>query len=66
MKEEDILRKKLSAGDSPFKVPENYFENFTSQLMDQLPEKTVVVEAPKPSKWQKIKLCREQRDGVHR
>ena len=39
MKEEDILRKKLSTKENPFKVPENYFENFTSQMMDQLPEK---------------------------
>ncbi len=55
MKEEDILRKKLSIEDNPFKVPENYFENFSSQLMDQLPDKPTIVEASKPSKWQKIK-----------
>ena len=27
-------------GNNPFKVPEGYFENFTSQIMSQLPEKT--------------------------
>lgn len=26
---------------SPFKVPENYFENFNMKIMDQLPEKEV-------------------------
>ncbi len=55
MKEEDILRKKLSANDTPFKVPDNYFENLTSQIMDQLPEKKAVPQAPKPTRWQRIK-----------
>lgn len=38
MKEEDIIRKKFGAG-NPFRVPEGYFEHFTSDLMARLPEK---------------------------
>lgn len=38
MKEEDIIRKKCGAG-NPFRVPEGYFEHFTSDLMARLPEK---------------------------
>ena len=37
MKEEIKIKEKLQ-GREPFKVPENYFENFTSELMDKLPE----------------------------
>lgn len=38
MKEEDILKKKCGT-ENPFKVPEGYFEQFTANLMNQLPEK---------------------------
>ena len=38
MKEEDFIRKKYGSG-NPFKVPEGYFEQFTSELMSKLPEK---------------------------
>ena len=38
MKEEDILLKKLGKEDS-FKVPDGYFENLTSEMMNKLPEK---------------------------
>lgn len=38
MKEEDFIRNKCGTG-NPFKVPEGYFEQFTAQLMSQLPEK---------------------------
>ena len=41
MKEEDKIRKKCGT-DNPFKVPENYFDNFTSQLMSRLPEKETI------------------------
>ncbi|MBQ8281973.1 MAG: hypothetical protein IKA86_01830 [Paraprevotella sp.] len=37
MKEEDIIRKKCGSK-NPFLVPEGYFENFTSKVMDALPE----------------------------
>lgn len=38
MKEEDFIRKRCGTG-NPFKVPEGYFERFTSELMGRLPEK---------------------------
>ena len=42
MKEEDILLKKLGKENS-FKVPDGYFENLTSEVMNKLPEKEKVV-----------------------
>ena len=38
MKEEDILLKKLGKAGS-FKVPDGYFENLTSEVMNKLPAK---------------------------
>lgn len=38
MKEEDDILKKCGKG-NPFIVPEGYFQQFTSNLMDHLPEK---------------------------
>lgn len=38
MKEEDELLKKLGTK-NPFTVPEGYFENFSKNLMDKLPER---------------------------
>ena len=40
MKEEDKLLKKIGT-ENPFRVPEGYFEGFTSDLMSRLPEKDV-------------------------
>ena len=37
MREEDILKEKYGT-ENPFKVPEGYFEQFTANLMNQLPE----------------------------
>lgn len=54
MKEEDNLRKKLGTKEG-FSVPDNYFENLTSRIMTQLPEKESLPEVNEPSKWQKIK-----------
>lgn len=54
MKEEDELLKKYGTK-NPFTVPEGYFENFSKELMDKLPEKEQVY-APEPaSTWQRIK-----------
>jgi len=39
---------------NPFKVPEGYFENLTSQIMDQLPEKAEIG-SPVISLWGRIK-----------
>ena len=47
MKEEDILLKKLGKEDS-FKVPDGYFENLTSEVMNKLPEKEKVVFKEEP------------------
>ncbi len=38
MKEEDFIRQHCGKT-NPFKVPEGYFENFTANLMEQLPQK---------------------------
>lgn len=54
MKEEDELLKKYGTR-NPFTIPEGYFENFSKELMDKLPEKE---QAPAPdasSTWQRIK-----------
>ena len=55
MKEEDILLKKLGKEDS-FKVPDGYFENLTSEVMNKLPEKEKVVFKEEPvSIWTRLK-----------
>ncbi len=38
MKEEDLIRKITEGKPNPFKVPEDYFDNFTERLMSQLPQ----------------------------
>ncbi len=42
MKEEDEILKKCGTG-NPFTVPEGYFEQFASDLMERLPEKDASV-----------------------
>ena len=55
MKEEDILLKKLGKENS-FKVPEGYFENLTSEVMNKLPEKEKVAFKEEPvSTWTRLK-----------
>ena len=55
MKEEDILLKKLGKENS-FKVPDGYFENLTSEVMNKLPEKEKVVFKEEPvSTWTRLK-----------
>ena len=55
MKEEDILLKKLGKEDS-FKVPDGYFENLTSEMMNKLPEKEKVAFKEEPvSTWTRLK-----------
>ena len=55
MKEEDILLKKLGKEES-FKVPDGYFENLTSEVMNKLPEKEKVVFKEEPvSTWTRLK-----------
>jgi hypothetical protein len=38
MKEEEIIKKRCGIGDV-FRVPDGYFDDFASKLMDKLPEK---------------------------
>jgi len=52
-KEDNILRK--VGTQNPFRVPENYFENFTQELMNKLPEKEPVPAMPEPTLWQRVK-----------
>lgn len=48
----DILSK--LGHDSGFKVPENYFENFTSKMEQILPEHNIIPEV-KPTTWNRIR-----------
>lgn len=54
MKEENELLK-LVGKENPFKVPEDYFDDFTTQLMDKLPEAPEAIENMPVTKWVKIK-----------
>ena len=52
-KEDNILRK---AGTSnPFRVPDHYFENFTLELMNKLPEKDPMPLMSEPTLWERVK-----------
>lgn len=39
---------------NPFKIPENYFENFADEIMDKLPAKEVIPATRKVSLWKKV------------
>ncbi|NLI37197.1 MAG: hypothetical protein GX416_11910 [Bacteroidales bacterium] len=54
MKEENELLK-LVGKENPFKVPEDYFDDFTTLLMDKLPEAPEAIENMPVTKWVKIK-----------
>jgi hypothetical protein len=55
MKEEDKLFRKIGT-DNPFSVPDGYFEQMTSELMDKLPEKKpVIAEMKEVSRWERLK-----------
>lgn len=55
MKEEDEILKKVGTG-NPFEVPEGYFENLTSEVMNKLPEqKEPAFEVKETTKWDKLK-----------
>ena len=51
--EEKILQK--IGKKNPFTVPENYFEDFTQELMDKLPAKEAVLQTEAPTLWQRVK-----------
>ena len=55
MKEEDNILKKVGT-ENAFRVPEGYFENFTSELMNRLPEKEkLAFEQKEPTMWERVK-----------
>lgn len=54
MKEENNLLKKVGTK-NPFKVPNRYFENFSSELMNKLPEKDTLPISQEITLWQRIK-----------
>ena len=51
--EEKILQK--IGKKNPFTVPENYFDDFTQELMDKLPAKEAVLQTEAPTLWQRVK-----------
>lgn len=56
MKEEDELLKKCGTK-NPFMVPEGYFDNFSKELMNKLPEKEQTSTPQETiTTWQRIKL----------
>ena len=55
MKEEDKLQKMIGT-ENPFRVPEGYFENLTSEVMNKLPEKEkVTIVHNESTTWQKVR-----------
>ena len=54
MKEEDKLLKKIGT-ENPFRVPEGYFEGFTSDLMSRLPEYEMTDVLREPTTWEKVR-----------
>ena len=54
MSAEDRILQKMGKK-NPFTVPENYFEDFTQELMDKLPAKEAVFQTEAPTLWQRVK-----------
>ena len=54
MKEENYLLKKVGTK-NPFKVPDRYFEDFSSELMSKLPEKEILSVVYETTLWQRVK-----------
>ena len=52
-KEDNILRKVGTK--NHFNVPEHYFEDFTQELMDKLPEKETVLQESELTLWMRAK-----------
>ena len=51
---EEQLMKRIGT-ENPFRVPDGYFEGFTSGLMEHLPEKEQVAVNRTPTMWEKIR-----------
>ena len=55
MKTEERLKETYGT-DNPFRVPEGYFEQLTSEVMNKLPEKEPVTSIHRmPTTWEKIR-----------
>ena len=54
MGKEDNLLRKVGTG-NPFRVPDQYFEDFTQELMNKLPEKEPMTSMPEITFWQRVK-----------
>lgn len=55
MKEEDNILKKVGK-ENAFRVPDGYFENLTSEVMNKLPEKENQASIfREPTRWERIK-----------
>ena len=55
MKEEVDIWKKVGK-DNSFEIPEGYFENLTSEVMNKIPEKEQLVsKAKEPTRWDRVK-----------
>lgn len=54
MKKEETDLLKRCGTENPFTVPEGYFERFTEQLMEKLPEREAQL-APKLTLWTRVK-----------
>jgi hypothetical protein len=54
MKKEETDLLKRCGTENPFTVPEGYFERFTEQLMEKLPEREAQP-APKLTLWMRVK-----------
>mgnify|MGYP003444908014 CR=1 FL=1 len=54
MGKEDLILKKVGTK-NPFNVPDGYFDNFTKELMNQLPEKEIVMVSSEITLWQRVK-----------
>lgn len=53
-REESELLSKIGK-ENPFKVPDGYFDDFTTQLMDKLPEKPDAIDERPVTRWAKLK-----------
>lgn len=53
MKEEDRIKKTLGT-ENPFRVPDGFFDQLASEVMQKLPEKEPVI-IHEPTKWEKIR-----------
>ena len=54
MGKEDKLLREIGTK-NPFQVPDRYFEHFTQEIMEKLPEKEALLPLQELSLWQRIK-----------